>query len=49
MPQFRFARLPEDFEWLVRARDDARGLLGRLEEPGLEMLREQAARWVREG
>jgi ATP-dependent DNA helicase RecG len=49
MPQFRFARLPEDLEWLVRARDDARGLLGRLEETGLEALREQTARWLGEG
>ena len=48
LPRFRFARLPEDREWLERARDDARELLGRLEEPGLEMLREQAARWVGE-
>ncbi|HKH46603.1 MAG TPA: ATP-dependent DNA helicase RecG [Thermoanaerobaculia bacterium] len=47
LPQFRFARLPEDRDWLERARDDARGLLGRLEEPGLEGLREQTARWVR--
>ena len=36
----------EDREWLERARDDARELLGRLDEPGLKMLREQTARWV---
>ena len=48
MPQFRFARLPEDREWLERARDDARELLGRLEEPGLEALRGQTERWMEE-
>jgi ATP-dependent DNA helicase RecG len=46
--QFRFARLPEDREWLERARDDARGLLGRLGEPGLEGLRAQTERWMGE-
>jgi len=46
LPQFRFARFPDDREWLERARDDARQLLGRLEEPGLEALREQTERWM---
>ncbi len=48
LPQFRFARLPDDREWLERARDDARQLLGRLEEPGLEALRGQTERWMAE-
>jgi ATP-dependent DNA helicase RecG len=46
LPQLRFARLPEDLEWLVRARDDARELIGRLGEPGLEALRVQTERWM---
>jgi ATP-dependent DNA helicase RecG len=46
--QFRFARLPDDRDWLERARDDARQLLGRLGEPGLEMLRAQTERWMAE-
>jgi ATP-dependent DNA helicase RecG len=48
LPQLRFARLPEDLEWLVRARDDARELMGRLGEPGLEMLRVQTEGWMGE-
>ncbi|HSG39271.1 MAG TPA: ATP-dependent DNA helicase RecG, partial [Thermoanaerobaculia bacterium] len=36
----RAARLPEDWDWLVRARDDARELLGRLEGPALRALEE---------
>jgi ATP-dependent DNA helicase RecG len=48
LAQFRFARLPDDLEWLVRARDDARELLGRLAEPGLEALRGQTERWMAE-
>ncbi|HEV2844771.1 MAG TPA: helicase-related protein, partial [Thermoanaerobaculia bacterium] len=36
----RAARLPEDWDWLVRARDDARELLGRLEGPALRVLEE---------
>ncbi|HET9210016.1 MAG TPA: ATP-dependent DNA helicase RecG [Thermoanaerobaculia bacterium] len=48
LPQLRFARLPEDLEWLVRARDDARELVGRLGEPGLEPLRVQTERWMGE-
>ncbi len=34
----RAARLPEDWDWLVRARDDARELLGRLDESALKAL-----------
>jgi ATP-dependent DNA helicase RecG len=34
----RAARLPEDWDWLVRARDDARELLGRLDAPALKAL-----------
>lgn len=41
VPTLRVARLPEDWDWLVRARDDARELLGRLEGPALRAL-EQA-------
>jgi ATP-dependent DNA helicase RecG len=48
LPQFRFARLPDDREQLERARDDARQLLGRLGEPGLETLRQQTERWLEE-
>lgn len=40
MPTLRAARLPEDWDWLVRARDDARELLGRLEGPALRALEE---------
>ena len=36
LPGFRIARLPEDLEWLEKARDDARELLPRLGE--LELL-----------
>ncbi|MFP5286510.1 MAG: ATP-dependent DNA helicase RecG, partial [Thermoanaerobaculia bacterium] len=35
LPGFRVARLPEDLEWLEKARDDARELLPRLKELGL--------------
>ena len=39
LPGFRVARLPDDLEWLEKARDDARELLAR---PGeLEMLRQR--------
>ncbi len=38
MPSLRVALLPEDWDWLVRARDDARDLLGRLEGPALREL-----------
>ena len=43
LPSLRVARLPEDWDWLVRARDDARELLGRLEGPALEALEEKVA------
>jgi ATP-dependent DNA helicase RecG len=39
LPGFRIARLPEDLEWLEKARDDARELLPRLRE--LELLRQK--------
>ncbi len=38
MPAQRAARLPEDWDWLVRARDDARELLGRLDDTALKAL-----------
>ncbi len=38
LPALRVARLPEDWDWLVRARDDARELLGRLDGPALAAL-----------
>jgi ATP-dependent DNA helicase RecG len=38
----RMARLPEDWDWLVKARDDARELLGRLDEPARRALADQA-------
>jgi ATP-dependent DNA helicase RecG len=31
LPPLRLARLPEDWDWLVKARDDAREMLGRLD------------------
>lgn len=37
----RMARLPEDWDWLVKARDDARELLGRLDEPARRALADQ--------
>jgi ATP-dependent DNA helicase RecG len=40
LPALRVARLPADWEWLVRARDDAREILGRLGSPALKALRE---------
>jgi ATP-dependent DNA helicase RecG len=39
LPGFRIARLPDDLEWLEKARDDARELLPRLGE--LDLLRQQ--------
>jgi ATP-dependent DNA helicase RecG len=39
LPGFRIARLPDDLEWLQKARDDARELLPRLGE--LEQLRQR--------
>ena len=38
LPSLQVARLPEDWDWLVRARDDVRELLGRLEAPALQAL-----------
>jgi len=38
LPGFRIARLPDDLEWLEKARDDARDLLPRLGE--LDLLRQ---------
>jgi ATP-dependent DNA helicase RecG len=43
LPSLKVARLPEDWDWLVRARDDARELLGRLEDPALKALEEKVA------
>jgi ATP-dependent DNA helicase RecG len=40
VPALKAARLPEDWEWLVRARDDAREMLGRLDGPALRALQE---------
>ncbi|MFL6194050.1 MAG: ATP-dependent DNA helicase RecG [Thermoanaerobaculia bacterium] len=41
LPALRVARLPEDWDWLVRARDDAREMLGRLDGPALAALQEK--------
>jgi ATP-dependent DNA helicase RecG len=41
LPALRIARLPEDWDWLVRARDDVRELLGRLDKPALKALQEK--------
>ncbi|HEX3526433.1 MAG TPA: ATP-dependent DNA helicase RecG [Thermoanaerobaculia bacterium] len=50
LPSLRQARLPDDWELLEQARDDARELLGRLGEEALEGLRKTAegetAGWV---
>jgi ATP-dependent DNA helicase RecG len=48
LPGFRWARLPDDWELLEQARDDARELLGRLGEAELAPLRAAAenARWT---
>ena len=48
LPGFRWARLPDDWELLEQARDDARELLGRLGEADLAPLRAAAenARWT---
>jgi ATP-dependent DNA helicase RecG len=44
LPALKVARLPADWEWLVRARDDARELLDRLDEPALAaLLKKEAA------
>jgi ATP-dependent DNA helicase RecG len=47
LPALRVARLPDDFEWLPRARDDARELLPRLNE--LTALRETLRPWLTAG
>lgn len=41
LPPLRLARLPEDWDWLVKARDDAREMLGRLDEPAKRALEEK--------
>jgi ATP-dependent DNA helicase RecG len=46
LPALRLARLPEDWDWLERARDDARELLPRLAEPGMEALRARVLPFV---
>jgi ATP-dependent DNA helicase RecG len=48
LPAFRWARLPEDWDLLESARDDARELLGRLGEAELAPLRQavEEARWT---
>ena len=38
LPSLQAARLPEDWDWLVRARDDAREMLGRLDAAALREL-----------
>jgi ATP-dependent DNA helicase RecG len=38
LPSLRVARLPEDWDWLVRARDDMQELLGRLDGTALKAL-----------
>jgi ATP-dependent DNA helicase RecG len=38
----KMARLPEDWDWLVKARDDARELLARLDEPARQALADKA-------
>ena len=38
LPSLRVARLPEDWDWLLRARDDVQELLGRLDGPALKAL-----------
>ncbi|HEX4960863.1 MAG TPA: ATP-dependent DNA helicase RecG [Thermoanaerobaculia bacterium] len=42
LPPLTVARLPEDWDWLVKARDDARELLGRLDEPARQALEESS-------
>jgi ATP-dependent DNA helicase RecG len=49
LPSLRIARLPEDWEWLERARDDTRDLLPRMAEPGLERLWERMLPYIEEG
>jgi ATP-dependent DNA helicase RecG len=38
LPPLRVARLPEDWDWLVKARDDAREMLGRLDGDAVKAL-----------
>jgi ATP-dependent DNA helicase RecG len=38
LPPLRLARLPEDWDWLVKARDDAREILGRLDGDAVKAL-----------
>ena len=42
LPPLRLARLPEDWDWLVKARDDARELLSRLDGEAKRALEEKA-------
>jgi ATP-dependent DNA helicase RecG len=48
LPAFRWARLPQDWDLLENARDDARELLSRLGEAELAPLRQvvEEARWT---
>ena len=41
LPGLRVARLPEDWAWLLRARDDVQEMLGRLDGPALKALEER--------
>ncbi len=41
LPSLRVARLPEDWDWLLRARDDVQEMLGRLDGPALKALEER--------
>jgi ATP-dependent DNA helicase RecG len=41
IPSLRVARLPEDWDWLLRARDDVQEMLGRLDGPALKALEER--------
>jgi ATP-dependent DNA helicase RecG len=43
LPSLRVARLPEDWNWLLRARDDVQEMLGRLDGPALKALEERVA------
>jgi RecG-like helicase len=42
LPELRLADLIEHHDWLLRARDDAREVLGRLDDPRLGELRDAA-------
>ena len=41
LSSLRLARLPEDWDWLLRARDDVQEMLGRLDGPALKALEER--------